>query len=94
MDRGDGSRDPFVTNVEVYDNPATFAYQKSSNGQGRLGYLLLGEEGKQARFALGDIGGKRRIVDMSKEEREEQEKVWKHALQSIDQARHANAPGQ
>ena len=28
----------FVTNVEVYDNPATVAYQKSSNGQGRLDY--------------------------------------------------------
>ena len=93
MDRGDGSRDPFVTNVEVYDNPATVAYQKSSNGQGRLGYLLPGEEGEQARFALGDKGGKRRIVDMTKEDREEQEKVWKLALQSIDQARHANAPG-
>jgi hypothetical protein len=24
--------------VEVYDNPATVAYQKSSNGQGRLDY--------------------------------------------------------
>ena len=47
----------------------------------------------QARFALGDIGGKRRIVDMTKEEREEQEKVWTLALQSIDQARRANAPG-
>ena len=32
-------------------------------------------------------------VDMAKEEREEQEKVWRLALQSIDQARHANAPG-
>ena len=32
-------------------------------------------------------------VDMTKEEREEQEKVWRLALQSIDQARHANAPG-
>ena len=30
---------------------------------------------------------------MTKEEREEQEKVWTLALQSIDQARHANAPG-
>ena len=30
---------------------------------------------------------------MTKEEREEQEKVWRLALQSIDQARHANAPG-
>ena len=30
---------------------------------------------------------------MAKEEREEQEKVWRLALQSIDQARHANAPG-
>jgi hypothetical protein len=53
-------------------------------------FLLPGEEGEQARFSWG---GKRRIVDMTKEEREEQEKVWKLALQSIDQARHANAPG-
>ena len=29
----------------------------------------------------------------AQEEREEQEKVWRLALQSIDQARHANAPG-
>ena len=52
-----------------------------------------GENGGQVRFALDDIGGKRRIIDMTKEEREEQEKVWTLALQSIDQARHANAPG-
>ncbi len=33
-----GIHSTFVTNVEVYDNPATVAYQKSSNGQGRLDY--------------------------------------------------------
>lgn len=42
--------------------------------------------------AMDKKGGKKRIVDMTKEEREEQEKVWTLALQSIDQARHANAP--
>ena len=52
-----------------------------------------GRNGEQVRFALGGIGGKKRIVDMTKKKREEQEKVWKLALQSIDQARHANAPG-
>ena len=42
----------------------------------------------------GNLEGETRgIVDMTKEEREEQKKVWTLALQSIDQARHANAPG-
>ena len=80
------------------DAPMEYDYKRESGRKYNAETMQLEEPGQsknveQVKFALGDIGGKNRIVDMTKEEREEQEKVWRLALQSIDQARRANAPG-